>query len=347
MNRPCLPAAFLLIMGLLMISADAVCAAQPRFEVRDLAKRLVALAGREPAVIQFEVHAADSGQFLLVECKEPFAVFREGMVLVSSVEKVRWSVDSIGRIYGMPLTIAVVRQKPEPLSVQFLVPVPEDPMDPGRRVRSRYTEFAVLGGLLVVVYLFLMMASSMRNLSEYLRFMRTFSTSGREGRPADAGLTSTASLIAYAFFVLLVAYTLTLYLDPPAVPQAFADLVLAWLKRVLIVAAFVVGKLVMVSFFSFLFRLAEAAAVQVTAMIRSGILLCLLLMLVMIPVGWYGAGSVETSRILTWVWLLVQSIHTFTLYMKLKGVTGARPFHLFSYLCISELIPLVFLVTTL
>ncbi|MFM7193996.1 MAG: hypothetical protein ACKOYP_04325, partial [Bacteroidota bacterium] len=277
MNRPFLPALFLLLMGLLMISADMAFAINPgRFERRDLSKRLVALAGREPAVIQFELQAADSGQFLLVECKEPFAVFREGMVLVSSVRKLRWSADSIGRIYGMPLTIAVVRQKPEPLAVQFQVPVPEDPMDPGPRVRSRYTEFAVLGALLVIIYLFLMMASSMRNLSEYLKFTRAFSTGGREARPADAGLTATASLIAYAFFVLLVAYTLTLYLNPPGVPEAFADLVVSWLNRVLIVSVFVVGKLVMVSFFSFLFRLPEAAAVQVTAMIRSGILLCIL-----------------------------------------------------------------------
>ncbi|MFM9074848.1 MAG: hypothetical protein ACKORJ_04680, partial [Bacteroidota bacterium] len=67
MNRPFLPALFLLLMGLLMISADMAFAINPgRFERRDLSKRLVALAGREPAVIQFELQAADSGQFLLV-----------------------------------------------------------------------------------------------------------------------------------------------------------------------------------------------------------------------------------------------------------------------------------------
>lgn len=318
-----------------------------RYEEQDISQRLLSLAGREPAVLQFDVVATDSARFLLMESEEPFAVFREGMVLVSGVRWVRWSADSIGGIYGMPLTLSVVRQKRSPLALKLQVPVREDPMDPGKRTQGRFMEFAVIIGALVIVYLSLLMFSAVRNLREYLIFSRAFITGSREDRPSDAGLTATSGILVYGFFILAVSYTLTLYLSPAGAGATFSELMVSWLGRLLSITIFLMGKLVMVSFFSFLYRIPEAAPLQVTGMIRSGLFICLLLLVILIPVMMTSPKDDGRLLILTWVWIIVQTIHTITLYMRLQNVTGARPFHLFSYLCISELIPLVYLVTTL
>ena len=341
---------FLQLLSVLVMLLPMVAAAdngRVRFQEEDLSQRLVSLAGREPAVLQFEMVASDSGRFLVMECEEPFAVFREGMLLISSVRKARWRTDSLGTIYGMPLQLSVVRQKRAPISVKFEVPVQEDPQDPGLRARARWKEFAVLGGAVVILYLILLMTSSIRNMRDYLNFSRAFSTGTREDRPSDAGLTATSGLLIYGFFILVVSYTLTLYLSPAVGNIKFSDVLISWLGRLLLIAIFLAGKLVMVSFFSFLYRIPEAATLQVTGMIRSGIFLCLLLLVILIPVLMLDQEGETRLNILTWVWVLVQTIHTITLYLRLRSATGARPFHLFSYLCISELIPLVYLVTTL
>jgi len=330
----------------LSLAVAVVQAAGVRYEQTDLSGRVVSTAGREPAVLQFNLVPADAGQFLSVNCEVPFAVFREGVVLASSVKSLRWKVDSISNIYGMPMTLTIVRQQQGKWSVMLEKQVPEDPLDPGLRIRSRYAEFATLVGALVVFYLLVIMFSSMRNLRDYLSVDRAFLTASREDKPAETRITARPAVMMYGFFILTVSYTLTLYTSGPVNQAGFAELMLLWLKWIAVTAIFLTVRLILISFLAYLYRVQDGVEMQVTGMVRSGLLASVLLCALLVPALMISPSGAFRGALLVWVWMILQLIYTGTLFARLSRLTHAKPFHLFFYLCTSELIPLVYLVTT-
>ena len=337
---------WIFLLMLLPDLATPTMAGTRRYQQTDLSGRIVSTAGREPAVLQFEILPADSGSYLAVRCESPFAMFREGVVLASSVRSLRWSVDSLRRMYGAPLTLAMVRQQQGPWTVFLEKPVPVDPLDPGLRTRGRFTEFAVITGAMVVFYLLVILISSMRNVQDYLALTRAFITSAREDKPTQTRITATPAMLMYGFFVLTVSYTLTLYTSPSPIEAGFVELTGEWLRWLVVIAVVFIIRVVLVAFLSYLYSIRDAVELQITGLVRSGLLACLFLCAVLAPLLWVWPDGIFRHDLLIWCWLVVQLFYLGTLFGRLKRLTGAKPLHLFFYLCVSEFIPLVYLVTT-
>jgi hypothetical protein len=120
-----------------------------------------------------------------------------------------------------------------------------------------------------------------------------------------------------------------------------------WIKLSAIIASLLIAKMVIVFMFSELFKVKDVAAIQYFHFIRALILAAVLITVFSLvnfifrgPAGWLHFILLRTGA-------AVLVLSAVMMYLKLLGLTRYRFFHLFSYLCASEIVPLVILLKVL
>ena len=166
-------------------------------------------------------------------------------------------------------------------------------------------------------------------------------------------ITSSANLLYYTFaslfasFIIMVIFhfayadlSLAAYFQVTSLKDSFSQ----WIKLTFFILLFLVGKLSLISVFSYLYRATEITALQFFNFIRlffftfgviSLLMLCFFIAKVLSPAWYFNLFYVAAAIFIFWELII---------FLKLMSRVSFRIFHLFFYLCASELIPFVILI---
>jgi hypothetical protein len=302
-----------------------------------------------------------NGDFFRVADDEPFAVFiNQKLVTEKDRGPVTFRVDSLSAVYSTPMVIGIFQRRGiSSLSTTLLssapaVPTFDQTLFP-RKVNF-FLNFALITALLVSMHLAFLMGTNPRLTFDYLNASKLFSVQEREGNLLASRVTSRVNLVFYLFCSLFCSITLLVvfHLTGDLVPLAHHFPIRStwegffqWIKLSVIIAALLIGKMVLVFVLSDLFKVKDAAAIQYFHFIRALILAAGLITVISV-VNFIFKGPVGGLHFIllkTGAGVLVLS--AFMMYLKLLGLTRYHFFHLFSYLCASEIIPLVILLKVL
>ena len=301
------------------------------------------------------------GDFLRVTDDEPFGIFiNQKLVAEKEAGTVTLPIDSLSAVYSAPWVIGVFQKKGiSSLSTTLLSAAPAIPVFDQKLIPRKgnfFLDFALITTLMVSMYLAFLMGTHPRLTFDYLNASKLFSVQEREGNLLANRVTSRVNLLFYLFCSLFCSLTLLVvfHLTHDLVPFAHQFPIRStregffqWIKLSAMIASLLIVKMIIVFIFSRLFKVKDAAAIQYFHFIRALILAAgLITVISLMNFIFKGpAGGLHFILLRTGAAVLVLSAGM--MYLKLLGLTRYHFFHLFSYLCASEIIPLVILLKVL
>jgi hypothetical protein len=301
------------------------------------------------------------GDFLRVADGEPFAIFiNQKLVAEKDRGAVMFRIDSLRALYASPLAISIFQQRGiRSLSTSILssspaVPTFDQTLYP--RKENFFLNFALITVLLVCIHLAFLMGTHPRLTFDYLNASKLFSIQEREENLLASRVTSRVNLLFYLFCCLFCSTTLLLvfHLTKDVVPLAHhfpirstGEGFFQWIRLSTILASIFIVKMVIVFVFSDLFKIKDVAAIQYFHFIRALILAAGLITVFSILNFIFKGPMGGLHFILLKAGAGVLVLSALMMYLKLLRLTRYHFFHLFSYLCASEIIPLVILLKVL
>lgn len=296
------------------------------------------------------------GASLLVSSKEAFSIFINGRLVDDAKGgQVLLNLDSLAKIYSANLKVGVFCARGcKRLITQVAIPSSFASEDLPLERKGRYfLDFSILASIILLVYWVALLVTNARLTLDYINFIKLFSIQERDENILTSRVTSSVNLLFYAFASLLGAFMLMVifHYAPQEFPIAYssqgntlAEVFLQWSKLAMGIFFLFLIKLTIIYIFSLLFGMTEVAPIQFFNYLRLFLFifgmagLTALIFFIFKTHGTSGySGLLVTAAILLGLWKVV-------LFLKLIARVSFRVFHLFSYLCASEIIPFVILI---
>lgn len=217
---------------------------------------------------------------------------------------------------------------------------------------SSFRDFAIIGMLILMVMLIVIIQLNPKLAADYFSVTKIFSMREGEDSQAYSRITSSINILFYAYSSLMLSYYLMIifhFLSPHyAIALAFEattfwEAIFQWLELSLLMLGLFFLKIVLVYGLSFVFGMREIGGIHFFNWVRLllGVfgVLTVILFLYFISHGYRESFYGFLLGMMSWVlagW-------TVLIILKLSRQMDHSIFHLFSYICATELIP--FLIT--
>lgn len=300
------------------------------------------------------------GQQLRVESSEPFAIFVNGQLFASGSGRVDFSVDSVQKVFMAPVLLVGIHQdKIRAGGLQTLI-VSKAPVKTSEvelpMTFSSFRDFVIVGMLILVSVLILVGQLNPKLAADYFSIIKMFFLREGEDSQIYSRITSSINFLFYVYCSLMIGYYLMIifrfipsdYVVALAFQSdSFGEAILLWIKLSAIILAIIFLKVLLVYLLSRMFGLTEIAGIHIFNWIR--LLLVVFGSLTMILFFYFILhGQNENFHeilLKTISWLLVGWM--FLIILKLSKRMSHSMFHLFSYICATELIPLLITIKVL
>jgi hypothetical protein len=309
------------------------------------------------STVYFPVDARKyGGQDLRLSALERAHVFVNGKLLGAFEEETRYSLDSLRAIFGERLWVAVYA--PGSLhTVTACVAANEhesgfEKWELAPRPPTHFRDYGILMAVFLTGFFVLLYRSNPQLTLDYFSFSKIFSSSERNENQLASRITSSENLLFYAFSALFTGFLLSviLYSSGPFFPAArslaftsFGASFLVNVKLSTFVLLLLIAKLVIVLLFSTLFNFRETISFQFFNFLRFVLFTSVVLAVLSLLLFMFRASSPRWYEQLVVIALVLLTLGSGVVLMKLSRKSRISFFHLFSYLCISEFIPLVIL----
>ena len=357
---------FILIM-LLGISGLSQSPA-PFVQVKDLKPEWLvykdnaySLRGEEASrTIYFNLSAnAFKGDWISIHSVHPMNVFINGQLVARKQDgTILMGIDSLAKIYSPTLTVAVFQKegnqllRTEILSRRTAVPETEN----SPHTTNAFLNFAILAVLMLSGFFVFLFQSNPKLTLDYFNVTKLVSIQEREDNLMATRITSSVNLLFYLYVSGSCSLALlTLFhfgAETIAVAHGFqihttAEGFYQWIRLIVIVSTFLGLKLLVIYGFSVLFNLRDTTALQFFNFIRMLFFIVTIIVVVVVGSFMYNGYPTGPHVGLLKMSLVLISFSVVMIFLKLSSFTSFSFFHLFSYLCASEIIPLVILLRVL
>lgn len=317
-------------------------------------------AGPGVSAIYFTVDPGryQSGSVLKVSSAKPFSLYLNQQLLLLKRRVVHIDLDSLRAKESIPWQFGI--HQPAPLSwlsTGIISPGNEQTLLANQpRPPYYFLDFTIMAVLALLLIFVMLFRNNPKLTIDYFNIVRLFSIQEREDALLTSRLLSSVNLLYYGFASLLTSLTLLILFryGAEAMPAAEYFIVktraegfVQWLRLSVLIFFVLLIKLWILVLLGSLFQVADKTAAQFYNYIR----------LVFFVFGMAGIGCVAFFTgnvqdpgayafllkgiiVLLSFWVLIASL-------KLMSRTSLRFFQLFSYLCASELIPVVFIIKVL
>lgn len=297
------------------------------------------------------------GHHLHVQCPGSWHLFVEGKLIFSGSESALFNLDSLSQEFGGPLFIGVHAADGFRDGVTEIVftgdSLPRYTAEIGLRPPTFFRDYGILAGAILVIFFLLLFRTNPQLTLDYFSFAKIFSASERNEMLLASRITSSVNLLFYLFSALLTGFLLSaifysagpfFHAARPLQITSLGSAFLVWAKLSVFIFILLASKLILVLVFSTLFNFRETVSFQFFNFLRfvlfTGVTLAILSLLFFIfrvdaPIFY------ERLVVLGLILLIVGSVFVL---VKLLGKSRFSFFHLFSYLCVSEFIPLVIII---
>jgi Domain of unknown function (DUF4271) len=343
---------------ILFLASVSVAVAQSPVMVRNLqsdwlvnnGEQYQPFSGKSHNAIYFSIAAREGvGDYIEIKGLKSFSVFLNNKFLFTGNQQVLFSVDSLRRTTGLAtlsLAIFAPNLSPEKLStklVRYPLIVAANVQELKPVLFSR--DFLLVAALVILALLISIIRLNPKLASDYFSVTKIFSLRESEDSQVYTRITNSSNFLFYGFssltigFFLLILFNRVSDLKSTISVYNFSSGMYHWLIVSGIVALVLAAKMITVYLFSFLFNVSELAGLQFFNWIRLfflaiGFSVALLVVSVLSNVQtqvwfsffYYLAGFLMTS------WVILA-------FFKIAAKTRLGVFHLFSYLCATEIIP--------
>lgn len=295
------------------------------------------------------------GDYLHISSSKSFSVFLNGELVIQECSAVQFSMDSLLQLTGGELLLAVFQQPKVQTDVRtqvvarVIVPVSGE-YSLLTRADSGYRNFVIVAGIFILLFLLTLWRYNPRLATDYFSVKSFLSLRESEDHPMFNRITSTTNVVTYIFTSMLLG---VLFLQLPihtlpsvfsTLPTKFSEWLIYWLMSSSVILAVLAVKAIIIFLFSALFNTTAFAGFHFFNFVRFLVLFFGILFFVVIlqflATGSHFlnitlAGSLAVYALTTWVVFV---------FLKLASAAGRPLIHLFSYICATEIIPLLILI---
>jgi len=299
----------------------------------------------DPAVLTFQAAAGDQQSGFFVSSEQPFSVYTGEHLIVTGVNTFRWSADSLNLLTDGSRRLTFFRQHHEPLTLIQTRFKTADPLDPMFRNRSGAMNFTILSGALLLIFFSVALSGFSGPVRPSAAILGVFSLNIREDRTDETRINSSSSFFRFSVVILFASVMLTIIrkTDDETTGRYF----LTWGENLLFLTLFFAFKVLLTIFWGWIFHLKDCLNHQVTSFFRTILIICAGAGMIMLLNFILGNTGEPENFVLSIFTPLILTVFGLTLFLRLMKIAAASPLHLFSYLCISEFIPLILLVYTI
>jgi hypothetical protein len=310
-----------------------------------------------PATVYFAVDAeVFKGYRLLIECNQAFSVFCEGVLVQDQEKKMNFSVDSLARLFNKNLFFIGVHQRGgiDNTSLQTIIGtnLPSKGIsEPGPLARNENNlqNLTVSALLILIIFFSIMLRLNPRLTAHCFSVVKLFSI--REGEESQSlnRIGNWGNILFYVFASLLTSFILLLFWNDQLLGSTqdseFPIIFLRWAETGVVVLAAFFGKALILKMFSVIFNFREQMGFQFLNFMRlvSFSMILLILSVLSYRTLFPEGGLVIFYSLFPWIlfgWLIL-------VFIKLLNRVHVSVFHLFSYICLTELLPILFVVKAL
>lgn len=328
---------------------DTTLAWQPQWHIRQDGKWALSERWQQHHVGYFLPPRAPGG-LLIIQSRSPFSVWIDTAFAAAYTKRAVLSLDSLRLKFGSGFWVGVrtrdglgdlqleLRLSRLQVAQPFFQPVP------ARDLR----DFVTLVTLLLCAYALVVWRISPRLFYEYFNVFRIVSTRERDETQL-LRITSSQNILYYFFLgawwsflgVLLAANDSSAAIQLYFPTVRFADLMLNWIVLTVLIVALLFIKYALQLVFSGMYAVLDHAADQFFTFVR----LCFLV-ISLVSLWMFGSYLFEISVAAPYpkaivVLLLFSLLSILFMQIRLMKGTSFRMFHIFSYLCVTEVIPLL------
>jgi hypothetical protein len=307
--------------------------------------------------IYFKIDAQSfSGMRLSVSSPAPFSIFVNGQLSTQSRSPLSLNIDSLASHYNASLLQIAVHQRQINADGLFTAVVAKEVAPAFGETLvpnfSSFRDFATVGIMVLLVMIIIIIKLNPKLAADYFSLTKIFSMREAEDGPSKSRITNSINILFYAYSSLMLGYFLMVVYHflpheyPTALhfqPTTFWDAILDWAELSLIVLALFFGKIVMVYGLSYIFGMKEVGSVHFFNWVRLLVgvfgVLTVIVFFYFIMRGTREGFYDFLLHAIAWVfagWMVL-------IILKLQRQLQHSMFHLFSYICATELIP--FLIT--
>ncbi len=342
----------------LLVSFSALAQPQPAiYNLREDWKvqeqeNFESFADQKRKTIHFALDKKATGTKLLIWDQTEFSVFINGKLIARS-KNLRLSVDSLWSRYQGKLSFSIHQDRPiYSLQTVLELPIQKSELDNPALKGSYFRDFVILASFLLLTSWIVLFRMNPRLTVDYLNVVKLFSIQERDEAIVAGRIGSSINLFFFALvsFLLGLLFIIIFHLAPDRLRLAAnfhvlstAQSFLIWLLLSAFIFVVLIGKLVLVVSFSLLFGLRDTVRFQFFNFIR--LLFVATTLMGCVAIVYFILQTQQAGyfyHLLTMGSLLVL-LGTTLLFMKLLARTSFPIFHLFSYLCATEIIPLMIL----
>ncbi len=294
------------------------------------------------------------GHSLLISGGEHWHLFINGRLVSEEHGSVHFNIDSLQQEFGPSLFVGL--RTPggfgDVLTRIVSPAIPQSTLGWEQTLRKPafFRDFGVIVSVFLLGFFLVLLRSNPQLTLDYFSFSKIFSASERNETQLASRITSSANLLFYLFCALLTGFLLSaiFYSSGPSFSAALlipmdslASTFIVWGVLSASIFLLLAAKLAIVLVFSTLFNFRETMSFQFFNFLRFVLFTSVIMALMSLIFFTFRVDSPILYERLIALGLVLLTIGSIAVLLKLLRKSRFSFFHLFSYLCISEFIPLV------
>jgi hypothetical protein len=288
-----------------------------------------------------------SSEYLRIRADDQFAMFINGKLAAADEMFGIYDIDSLRRKYGASeLLIGIYPLEVDASSVEIVSRRQAERVDVQRRSSSGFRDFAVIAILTLLILFTVLVRLNPKLTADYFSLNKIFSIRETDDTQLYTRITSSSNILFYIFCSMMVGFSLVLifkYTSPQKGDTYFWIALLEWIKLSVIVLFIFFLKVALVYSLSILFGIKGAGRIHffywIRVLVVTGSLISIGMFLYFISRG----QQTSVYEIFRWTITVVLILLIALVFLKLMRRAECSIFHLFSYICATEIIP--FLIT--
>jgi len=318
--------------------------------------RLEDYHGQPVRSIHLLINDQFKGGTLVIKAPDEFALFINGQLQHRTKFQLRLNVDSLLKLQPDDILLSIFQQDNVKTLQTDLIYKGQFDNENLIRQSSWFNDFVILSSLILFGFFVILFRTNTRLASDYLNAVKILSFQEREEAIVTGRIGSSVNILFFVFISLLSGLLLIIIFNLGAPVLHFSSTVtigsvteyfIGWLLFSFVIFIFLIGKLLLIWCLSALFGYKGVVRFQFFNFIRSLYLVFVVMSLVLL--GYFMVGIKNPD----FFYFMLASAGGFMilsslfLYFKLMTRISSAVFHLFFYLCGSEIIPMMILIKVL
>jgi len=299
------------------------------------------------------------GDRLYIRSTSPFSVFINGKFI--SDKNDHFTIDSIAeRFSSSKFLVAVHQEKIVRTALRTTIETAAQKvvsaLEPNNRPFTFFRDFVVIASIVLLLMLIIVMRLNPKLASDYFSVTRIFSLRESDDGQVYTRISNSTNVLFYGFSSLILGFYLMIIFHFVAPvysiagnfqTDSFFSATGQWLILSLIILVVFFLKMILIYAISGMFGSREVAGIHFFNWIRMLLIvfgvMSITLFIYFVMRGQSIGFHVILLKLIGWC----LAMWTIIIFLKLNGRSGYSLFHLFSYICATEIIPLLIIITVL